>query len=1481
MQDRFQRIEKNYQKFQQILSYIEANIETSPVEELLNRAQMAAVFAWSQSCGLFASPELEALLTRISHRLFPQQPSRLSSPPSAKHRVLMIISAIYGVGGHSRLASRWINIDSDSEYTVVLTMQDHLEIPEQFQTMHEKGLIKLIELKQSTRSQRSVELRELITKTDDVVLLIHPHDVIPSTALASLDNPPPVVFQDHASHTFWLGATVSRLILSETGTMITKRGIVPEHISWTPLPLDTPGDSKETGLAFRTHYGVPPDAVLLMTCGASFKYRAIDDITLSRLLHPLFETHAQLYLVVVGVGLDDMPCSEEWIPLIADFSHRVRFTGKISGQKLNECYLAADIYIDSTPFSSPTTMFEAAVHNLPIVRLALPDWRKTEFSLDMETIPSHLYINTSEKQFQEDVGRLVSDKAYRCWRGKMGKQLASIVHSEEAFKNAIKTAFSKASQMPLIALQPDAGLCCNDRLANLLDQLFDNILGQDKFETDWKILKIAASSVQQGNIEQALKKLTPIAEANSEHWQVYEALAAITRSLGDEHRANLCLQKATEIRQRRESLGLEEKQLVPPTQTPHAEFEVSKATLVQPYSRWKQKRNEQEERRFTSSKLASSPAHNTNVDLYFSYSQETIQPLILSLDSLICQTEQNWRVYIVSDQQQPLSLEPYLQDKRILWLKQEKHEHVSHIINAQVLTSDAKWIGCFEPGIQFMPYFLRSIYQYIKLHPLSQLIYWDEEVIKRETGKAFPLFKPDLNLTFLLSHNYTGPCVISRQTLITVGGYHAYQHSINFDITLRVADALGSTGIGHITDLLSSAQQALPSVSNIEEMAHAVNACLKRNHTPAEIQHGLLENETLRVVYAHATTPKVSIIIPTKNNLNLLGKCVETLLAQTSYPDWELLIVDNGSDDPNTINYYQMLAGALSDRCRVLPYHAPFNFSAMNNLAAKEAKGEYLLLLNNDTECIHQDWLEAMMYHAQRPDVGVVGARLLFPDTLKIQHAGVILGMTGTAGHVFIKDLPHDAAGYMNRAICDQEFSAVTGACLLIRKSIYEEVNGLDEDNFKISFNDIDLCLKVKALGYKIVWTPFATLLHHGSATQLNCSPTPKKITTFQKECDQFFLKWKHQLAHDPAWNPNLSLLYTTPSIEDELVTPWLTGQNETPKILVMPLPSMGASAYRGDDAFSALCHQGAIQYASICRPQIDNERAPSPAELARLAPDTFVLHAPVDNIRGQALLRYGMYNKEVFLVYALDDLITELPPLNPLHHALPATTIKERIALGLKACQRLIVSTQPLADAFKDQIDDIRVIANALNWDIWGQLKSQRSIGSKPRVGWAGAQQHAGDLRFIIEVIKATYTEIDWIFLGMLPEGAAPYVKEFHPFEHNFAKYPEKLASLNLDLAIAPLEIHPFNEAKSNLRLLEYGALGWPVICTDIYPYRTNNPPVTRLPNEAGLWIESIRAKVNRPDLLAQEGDALRLWVEQHYKLEDYLDQWLAAVTR
>ncbi|HET7161162.1 MAG TPA: glycosyltransferase family 2 protein [Rhodanobacteraceae bacterium] len=269
------------------------------------------------------------------------------------------------------------------------------------------------------------------------------------------------------------------------------------------------------------------------------------------------------------------------------------------------------------------------------------------------------------------------------------------------------------------------------------------------------------------------------------------------------------------------------------------------------------------------------------------------------------------------------------------------------------------------------------------------------------------------------------------------------------------------------------------------------------------------------------------MIIPTRDRVDVLRRCVESILARSTYADFELVVVDNGSRDHRTLDYLQALAG--DERVRLLRYGAPFNFSAINNWAARQCTGQLLALVNNDVEVISPDWLEEMAGFAVRPDVGAVGAMLYYPDNT-IQHAGMLLGIGGVAGHVYVGK-PRGHHGYHGRALVAQNLSAVTGACLMVRRELFEAVGGLDE-RLPVEFNDVDFCLRLGRHGYRNVWTPFAELYHHESASR-----ALEDISAMRMRGDgiaYMLSRWQGLLHDDPAYNPNLSLQ----SLDFELAFP-------------------------------------------------------------------------------------------------------------------------------------------------------------------------------------------------------------------------------------------------------------------------------------------------------------------------------------------------------
>lgn len=845
-----------------------------------------------------------------------------------------------------------------------------------------------------------------------------------------------------------------------------------------------------------------------------------------------------------------------------------------------------------------------------------------------------------------------------------------------------------------------------------------------------------------------------------------------------------------------------------------------------------------------------------------------------TIDGIAAQYYEHWRLLVVTPLPCPDSLWQEL--PQLAWHQMDSKSTLAEALNKALAAIDAHWVWLLKPGDRLESHALLSFAEAVHAHPGWRLIYSDEGRISPQGEFHSPHFKPDFNLDLLRANDYLGPVMVRRDALLEVGGIADLPGAEDYDLALRMLEIWGEKGFGHLAEVLVHRPDQDASVTSERSAAQtrAVKDHLARCEVSAKVREGFLAG-TRSIQYPLDKTPRVSILIPTKDRLELLQPCVESVLEKTDYPDFEIIVIDNQSRERETLDYLEQLT-IRDSRVRVLPYPHTYNFSAINNAAAEVATGEFLLLLNNDTVILQENWLERLMRHGLRSEVGAVGARLVYPNGT-VQHAGVILGMggVGVAEHWHIGSSLDDP-GYMGRLQLVQNLSAVTAACLLVRKSLYREIGGLNPERYQVLFNDIDFCLRLRQRDYLVVWTPEVTVMHHGSGS-LGSEYDPKGQQRAIHEKDAMLEDWLPVLARDPAYNQNLSLRDRTPALESKLDVPWTHLRCDTLKIVGMPLDDAGIGEYRMRAPVRQLMNTGAV--SSKLLPSHAGESNPlrmSVTELVRAAPDVVFLHEALTDPYVDLWETYRRYT-DVFRIYSQDDLIFQLPSQHPL--AGKNKDSKKRLRKMLRMSDRLIVGTQPMAQALEGMIEDIRVVPNRLERARWGNIESHRRKGGKPRVGWAGAIQHHADLMFLLPVLETTAPEVDWIFLGMCPEPLRSYVAEFHSGVA-FNDYPEKLADLDLDLAVAPLERNKYNEAKSNLRLLEYGILGWPVICTDIYPYQYENPPVCRLPNQPDLWIKAIRERVNEPDALAKEGEQLRDWVRKSWILEDHLDEWLTALT-
>lgn len=435
--------------------------------------------------------------------------------------------------------------------------------------------------------------------------------------------------------------------------------------------------------------------------------------------------------------------------------------------------------------------------------------------------------------------------------------------------------------------------------------------------------------------------------------------------------------------------------------------------------------------------------------------------------------------------------------------------------------AERAWIFLLPEGAVLAPHALYWFARHAERHPRLAFVYCDHDWIDRNGLRHDPVFKPDWSSELLRSTNYIGPAAAIRGDVLAraldkatcTGAPAEGAH----DLWLRATETLADEQISHIPALLLSLPDHSPPAANRQNSVSAVARHLARLGIAATVEAD--EYGDCRVRYAlPEPRPLVSIVVPTRDRLALLRRCVDSVLGSTAYRDFELLVVDNGSEQAATQAY--LAAIAAHPQIRLLRDARPFNFSALNNVAARAARGDYICLLNNDTEVITPDWLEEMVSRLAQPGVGAVGAKLLYDDG-RIQHGGDVIGVGGCANHLH-QYLPGDEPGYQHRAILAQDLSAVTGACLLTRRDLYLALGGLNEKDLPVTFNDVDYCLRLRAAGWRVVWTPYARLYHHESATRgRDISPTQRARA--DREAAYMRRRWKHLMRHDPYYNPNLS----------------------------------------------------------------------------------------------------------------------------------------------------------------------------------------------------------------------------------------------------------------------------------------------------------------------------------------------------------------------
>lgn len=514
----------------------------------------------------------------------------------------------------------------------------------------------------------------------------------------------------------------------------------------------------------------------------------------------------------------------------------------------------------------------------------------------------------------------------------------------------------------------------------------------------------------------------------------------------------------------------------------------------------------------------------------------------LMLDSIVAQTYDNWQICLADGSGDGYTVEnvvkPYVEkygEDKVKYIKLENNLGIAENTNAAMRMADGDFIVFGDHDDELHPTALFECMRELERYPQADFIYSDEDKIIEATGHHTEAhFKSDLNMELLRSNNYICHLSVVKKSLADKVGvlYTQFNGSQDHDYVLRCVEK--AECVRHIPRILyhwrindnSTAKSASTKTYANTAGVNAVSAHLKRMGIDGEVKNGVAPG-FYDIRYKLTEKPLVSVIIPNKDHLDDLTRCLESMENVNNYHNVEYIVVENNSVLEDTFAGYKELEKKYGDKFKLVKWDGIFNYSAINNFGARYAKGEYILLLNNDTSVIEPDSLRCMLAQCQRAEVGIVGAKLLYDDDT-VQHAGVIIGYQGVAGHAFT-GIGDDVYGYFARAVLSQELSAVTAACLLTKRSVFDEVGGLDE-SFEVAFNDIDYCMKVRAAGYKIIYDPHAKL-HHYEYKSRGAEDTGKKQERFGGEIMHFIDKWRAALiAGDMYYNPNLELvgeLYT------------------------------------------------------------------------------------------------------------------------------------------------------------------------------------------------------------------------------------------------------------------------------------------------------------------------------------------------------------------
>ena len=796
---------------------------------------------------------------------------------------------------------------------------------------------------------------------------------------------------------------------------------------------------------------------------------------------------------------------------------------------------------------------------------------------------------------------------------------------------------------------------------------------------------------------------------------------------------------------------------------------------------------------------------------------------------------------------------------------------------------DEEWAILLDAGTRLEPYALIELLAAARNRPQARMVYAAHDV-PLAPGKTLPQFTGGANVEWLRGTNYLGGVVAVRPAdWLGIPGSGRYASA--YRLALRHSARHGAACIHYVDKVLSHAAAQLAQGQEDEEFT-AAQAELQLLHPGATLEPSDLLG-CWRVRYPDSGTGSdaaVSLVVPTGKQQGYLRSLLLSCIRCCPGDIHEAVLVVQDEDLHSMEQFVQQWPHTAALPLRLVASgDGPYSHARSVNLGMAAASSALVLVCDDDIELLDSTTVRELRRLFAEDAVAVAAPRLVLqqgvnPLIVGGPHLpgndGLLLNYTGERQGLAER-------GSLNRLQMAQDVAGVHGSCWMARHSAIQAAGGLDEVNTPLFQPVADLGYRLQQAGWRLVWTPHANAVHMGGITLNALRRDPAQALALSQagmaEAQYLRDRWVGFVGQHPLYSKHLSS-HKPYALDTDMVNTWSLDFQARPRVLALPLRS-GSGQYRVVEPLDAV-QLHSLAETCVVEPEKPGQatrRVLTPLDVARFRPDRILVQHSISDQDIANLRAIRQSHPGAYIVQLMDDLTSDLPESHP-NYRFGQREGHIRTLQALELSDRLIVSTQPLADYYAPWCKDIRLVPNALDMRHWGQLQYPARQRARLRVGWVGAAQHQGDLRLVQRVVEILAGEVDWVFMGMCPDGLRPYVKEFHGFVA-YKDYPAKMASLDLDIAIAPLEDNPFNACKSNLRLLEYGAMGWPVVCSDVYPYRTDDPPVLRVPNTEDAWLDALGRLIGDARLRRSQGEALHGWLRRHYLLEQHAEAWFHAI--